>query len=121
MDKHFLHFLYFKLKSLVIIKMSCNSCNPNYFSNLKYYWTPESSLHTSSYDPFRNLGNPKYDYGQRIISENYYAVQGNEWSLRSNVTPDNSPIILPTKKDFQTVKDGYLTVDNTWKNKWSCS
>lgn len=101
--------------------MSCNSCNPNYFSNLKYYWTPESSLHTSSYDPFRNLGNPKYDYGQRIISENYYAVQGNEWSLRSNVTPDNSPIILPTKKDFQTVKDGYLTVDNTWKNKWSCS
>ena len=101
--------------------MSCNSCNSNYFANLKNYWTSQSSLHTSSYDPFRDLGNPRYDYGQRAITENYYAKQGKIWTLGSNVTPDNSPLLLPTKNDFQKVKDGYVTIDNTWKNNFGCS
>ena len=99
--------------------MSCNNCNPNSFSDLKHYWKPESGLRTSTFDPFKNLGNPRYDYSQ--CKENYYAVQGNIWSLRTNVTPENTPILNPTKNDFQQVKDGYLTVDNTWKSKWSCS
>ena len=101
--------------------MSCNNCNPNSFSDLKHYWNTGTGLHTSSFDPFKNLGNPRYDYGQRVSIENYFADQGNEWSLRSNVTPYNSPIISPNKNDFKNVKDGYLTVDNTWKNKWECS
>ena len=97
------------------------SCNANSFSDLKNYWNTNKGLHTSSFDPFKNLGNPRYYYGQRIAVENYYADQGNEWSLRSNVTPNTSPILSPTKNDFKQVKDGYLTVDNTWKNKWECS
>jgi hypothetical protein len=47
--------------------------------------------------------------------ENFYAVQKNEWSYRSNVTPDNSPFITPNLRDFRKVKDGYLTLNNTWK------
>lgn len=99
--------------------MTCNNCNSNTFSNLKNYW--DDNLHTSTFDPFKNLGNPRYDYGQRVLQENYYNCGGSIWNVNSNVTPDNSPIILPNKNNFQQVKDGYLTVDNTWKNKWECS
>ena len=55
---------------------------------------------------FKNLGNPRYNYSN--IKEKYYAIQGDEWTYGSNVTPDNSSIINPSKINFQKINNGYL-------------
>lgn len=78
------------------------------YSTLKDTWTKKSSLHTSEFDPFKNLNE---------ITENYYVRQQNTYTTYANVTPSNT-ISLPIK--YYTVKNGLIDVNNSWKNSYHC-
>jgi hypothetical protein len=78
------------------------------YSTLKDTWTKKSSLHTSSFDPFKNLNE---------LKENYYVNQASTYTTYANVTPSNT-ISLPIK--YYKVNNGLIQVDNSWKNSNFC-
>jgi hypothetical protein len=71
------------------------------YSSLDNTWTGKTSLHSLSFDPFKDLDKV----------ENYYTTQSKEWSHSSNITPSNSAKAQPIK--YESVKNGYMTLDNT--------
>jgi hypothetical protein len=90
----------------------------NSFSSLNNTWTNKTTLHSSPWDPFKDAKDMKH------VKENYYnssySDQENSWTIRGNITPDNSPIWTPSKSQLKPIKDGYMTIENTWTGAVGC-
>lgn len=83
------------------------------YSSLKDTWTKKSSLHTSSFNPFKNQPIPEHE-----IKENFYVNQANTYRVCSNVTPANS-VQMPSR--FYNVRNGLIQPNTEWKNNYFCS
>ena len=90
------------------------------YASVKNEWTNHSTLHSSSFNPFKDLANPKMEYRENYSSfkdlgnprmeyrENYYVSQPNIYSTAANVSPDNS--IFPKRPYISQVKDGHISL-----------
>jgi len=90
----------------------CASCFSSY-SPMLDTWTQKSSLRTSNFDPFKNMG---------WTNENYagnYASLSSSWTRGCNITPDNSPTyntytIKSTKSSAPHKEKFSLNSNNTY-------
>lgn len=90
------------------------------YASVKNEWTSKSTLHSSSFNPFKDLANPRTEYRENYSSfkdlgnprmeyrENYYVKQSDIYSTSSNVSPDNG--FFPKRPHISQVKNGHIAL-----------
>ena len=82
------------------------------YSSLKNTWSSNSSLHSSSFYPYKDIGVPNND-----SVENYFAKLPNTYTLASNITPVNG---LATAPRMFKVSDGIAQI-NEMSQSYNCN
>lgn len=81
--------------------------NIDNYANINDTWTSASSLHTSSFAPFKSIGNWRHDTAENY-GNNYNTITTG-WTIAGNITPDNSPNILNCNTNLNNCDNSYYS------------